>query len=1066
MSLKLIMHEKIKIVSRLLNHTFCFVTLIVLIFSFFTMEEAKGQSSSNQWVGTWSTALQLVEPGNNPPNPGLSNNTLRQIVRISLGGDSLRMRLSNEYSSSAVTLKEVHIAVSKGGGTIDPNTDLVLYFNGNTEITMEPDSAITSDPFSFTLEARTDIAITIYFGDTSFDVTGHPGSRTTSYLLTGNEITKVDFSNAVKTDHWYIINTIDVKAPDPAAAIVVLGNSITDGRGSGTNKQNRWPDELARRLQENYGTEHVAVLNQGIGGNCVLKACLGPSAKNRFKSDVLDQNGVKWLVIFEGVNDIGGAWGAEGSAQVAKDLIAAYDDMIDEAHENGILVYGATLLPFGESSYYSTDHESARETVNEWIRNSGRFDAVIDLDEALRDPNNILKLLPEADDGDHLHPSETGHRMIAEAVNLNLFTGNSFGEDVPLVYNVENTGADCSIPVLPYIGSLLFIEPLTDPFEFSDGSKRSTRFEDWGCRRAEIKAEIEHYEIGEKPKRPEDITASYAGGILTVNVTVNGNTLVLTSEVVLPSGSGPFPAVIGMGFGSTGSLPSSIFTSRNIAQIPFNFGQVMAHSQNRGSEPINKLYPELTYMGAYSAWSWGVSRLIDGLELVSEDLNIDLERLAVTGCSFAGKMALFAGAFDERIALTIAQESGGGGAAAWRVSQTLGAVETLGATSHVWFMESMFQFSGNNVSKLPFDHHELMAMIAPRALLVLGNPDYVWLADESGYVSCKAAHEVWKAFGVPDRFGFSIVAGHNHCSLPASQYPEVEAYVEKFLLGNTTKNTNVQISPYDGVDYSRWTEWWGTGNPIFPDSPNGESQVIYFEPECATIGENWDIIADARTSGGSYVSVRPDIESVTSAPTNSEDHIVITFTAEKDTTYYLFGLMNNSTADDDSYWIKMDNGIFAMANGLGTSGWQWGRINNYLLKAGEHTLTIAYRENGAKLDKICISDFIDPPEGLGDKAENDCITGVDEVEGIGSYQLNQNFPNPSTEIKYNLPELSFVSLKIYDVLGREVAELVNEEKSAGTYSVVWDASKFASGSYVYTVKAGEFSQSKKMSLIK
>jgi len=266
-------------------------------------------------------------------------------------------------------------------------------------------------------------------------------------------------------------------------------------------------------------------------------------------------------------------------------------------------------------------------------------------------------------------------------------------------------------------------------------------------------------------------------------------------------------------------LPAEIFASRGIAQIPFNFTQVMAHNQKRGNEPINKLYPELVSMGAYSAWSWGVSRLIDGLELVSKELPIDLKHLAITGCSFAGKMALFAAAFDERIALTIAQESGGGGAAAWRVSQSLPVkVETLGATSHVWFMESMFQFADKNVSRLPFDHHELMAMIAPRALLVLGNPDFVWLADESGYVSCRAAHEVWKTFGIPDRFGFSIVAGHGHCQLPKSQYPEVEAFVEKFLLGNTSANTNVTISPYPQVDYSRWFGWWGTGKPVFTNN--------------------------------------------------------------------------------------------------------------------------------------------------------------------------------------------------------------------------------------------------------
>ncbi|HOU18335.1 MAG TPA: SGNH/GDSL hydrolase family protein, partial [Candidatus Marinimicrobia bacterium] len=207
-----------------------------------------------KWVGTWSTAPQLVETNNNPPSPGLSNNTLRQIVRVSIGGDTLRLRFSNEFSTKPVTMNSVHIAISTGGGTIDTATDKSLFFNGSPNVTMEAGKAVTSDPFQFTLPPRADIAITIYFGATSPDVTGHPGSRTTSYLLTGNAVTRADCAGAVTTDHWYVINTIDVKAPDSAAAVVILGNSITDGRGSGTNKQNRWPDELARRFQENPAT--------------------------------------------------------------------------------------------------------------------------------------------------------------------------------------------------------------------------------------------------------------------------------------------------------------------------------------------------------------------------------------------------------------------------------------------------------------------------------------------------------------------------------------------------------------------------------------------------------------------------------------------------------------------------------------------------------------------------------------------------------------------------------------------------------------------------------------------
>ena len=427
MSYKFTMHQLfVNRLSRYLKYLFSGLPILIIVlfsFSYFSLcfaEPAKKSTASEKWVGTWSTAPQLVETNNNPPQPGLSNNTLRQIVHVSIGGDSLRMRFSNEFSASPVTMKEVHIAVSKGGSVIDTATDKVLYFNGNLAVTMDPRTAVMSDPFQFSLEPLSDVTITIYFGSTSPSVTGHPGSRTTSYILTGNEVLKENFSGAVTTDHWYVINTIDVKATDSTHAVAILGNSITDGRGSGTNKQDRWPDELALRLQENPATQHVAVLNEGIGGNAVLSGGLGPTALNRFQRDVIDQNGVKWLIILEGINDIGGSFGTG----IAQNLINAYGQMIDIAHSNGIFVYGATLLPFGGSSYYSTNHETSRETVNEWIRNSGSFDAVIDLDKALRDPADTLRYLTEADDGDHLHPSETGHRLMAEAVDLNLFVGN------------------------------------------------------------------------------------------------------------------------------------------------------------------------------------------------------------------------------------------------------------------------------------------------------------------------------------------------------------------------------------------------------------------------------------------------------------------------------------------------------------------------------------------------------------------------------------------------------------------------------------------------------------------
>lgn len=381
-------------------------------------------------------------------------------------------------------------------------------------------------------------------------------------------------------------------------------------------------------------------------------------------------------------------------------------------------------------------------------------------------------------------------------------------QPLPLVYTVENSSQDFPAIELPVLEQLPEVTTLPDPFAWADGSGRSTAFKDWKRRRSEIIQQLQHYELGPKPVVSKDsIEATMDGDTLVVTVHEKGETLTLRAAISYPEGEGPFPAIIGVGF-PTGSLPRTIFQSRGVAGIAFNFMQVMSHTQKRGEEPINRLYPEHVAMGAYSAWPWGVSRLIDGLEIVGSASRIDLSHIGITGCSFAGKMALFAGAFDERIALTIAQEPGGGGINAWRVSETLGNVETLGRTNFAWFLESMSQFAKENVNRLPMDHHELAALIAPRALLVLGNPDYEWLAEESNYVSCQAARKVWETFGIEDRMGFSIVADHMHCMLPESQYPEVEAFVDKFLLGKQEVDTHVtKADMFKEVDYLKWMPW-------------------------------------------------------------------------------------------------------------------------------------------------------------------------------------------------------------------------------------------------------------------
>lgn len=381
-----------------------------------------GKHKTKQWVGTWSTAPQLVEPNNMPPAPGLSNNTLRQVVCVSIGGKKLRLKFSNEFSKSSVTLKMVQIAVSKGGSAIDESTTKALTFGGKPETTMQPREDIISDPVSFDLKPRTELAITIYFGETSPTVTGHPGSRTTSYLLAGNQTTSgADFTNAIKTDHWYMIDGIDVESAKPAAAVAVIGDSITDGRGSGTNKQDRWPDILAIALMNNHAAKPVGVLNLGIGGNCVLRGGLGPTALNRFDHDILKQNGVRWLVIFEGVNDLGSTRDSAAAIQVAQNLIAAYQKMIDEAHAKGMKVYGGTITPIKKSFYYKDYRETARNIINEWIRSNGHFDAVIDFDKAVRDPNDPSTMMSALQSGDYLHPNELGYQKMGEAVDLSLF---------------------------------------------------------------------------------------------------------------------------------------------------------------------------------------------------------------------------------------------------------------------------------------------------------------------------------------------------------------------------------------------------------------------------------------------------------------------------------------------------------------------------------------------------------------------------------------------------------------------------------------------------------------------
>lgn len=379
----------------------------------------RGASPSAQWVATWQAAPQLTEQRNMPPVP-LAGHTIRQNVRLTLGGSRLRVRFSNEFGDGPLAIGAARIDRGGKRDTIQDGSHTAITFRGQPSVTIPAGEAVISDAVDLSTQPLSDFAISLFLPDVPHGLTGHPGSRTTSFIVDGDHTRDGAFATPAATEHWYVISRIDVERP-ASAAVVVLGNSIADGRGSGTDKNDRWPDNLARRLRDNAATKDVAVLNAGIGGNTVLRGGLGPTALSRFTRDVLVQPSARWLLLSEGVNDIGGARGPDSSAAVARELIDAFQQMIDRAHGRGFKVYGATILPFNGSQYGSPDHEAARTKVNRWIRESHAFDAVVDFDAVMHDANDPTRLRSDVDSGDHLHPNEHGYQVMANAIDLSLF---------------------------------------------------------------------------------------------------------------------------------------------------------------------------------------------------------------------------------------------------------------------------------------------------------------------------------------------------------------------------------------------------------------------------------------------------------------------------------------------------------------------------------------------------------------------------------------------------------------------------------------------------------------------
>ena len=646
------------------------LTIALLIFGLFSFSNAE----STKWVGTWSCAPYAAAE-NTPPSPYLAHNTLRQIIRVSIGGDTLRVKFSNGTSSTPVTMNSVNIAASieVGGSAIDISTLKQLKFNGDTSVTINAYSTVTSDPLAFPLTPGMHLAITIYYGQisNSSDMTFHYGSRTDSYILEGDQTTSASFDGATTVERWYTINTIDVLAPDSSATVAVFGNSITDGYGLHGGLKNKWTDIFSQRLLDNPSTSHVGVVNLGIGATTLTS-----SGVSRFQQDVLDQSGLRWTIIFYGVNDIGGNISA-------KDIISAYKNLVAQAHAQNIRVYGATITPFNGHYYYSDAREGVRAEVNEWIRAPGNVDACIDFDKAIRNPADTTSLLEEYSN-DWLHPNADGYKLLGESVDLNLFLG---------------------------------------------------------------------------------------------------------------------------------------------------------------------------------------------------------------------------------------------------------------------------------------------------------------------------------------------------------------------------------------------------GDTVFPQPDTSNLKAYYYEPECGTVGESWDIIDNGQCSNGKYVTVKAGTQSLEQAPAGDESNIVIPFAVDTTDKYDLYARVNCPTYDDDSFWIKMDDGEYELNNGLVTSGWGWVNLGEYLLTEGEHNLTIGYREDGALLDKIAISNKLYAPAGMGDEAENLCIgTGFKDIEITpGQYRLGQNYPNPfnpNTTIEYNIAKSGRVKIELFDISGKKILDIVDEIEKAGNKKINVNLGHLASGIYFYTLTFNNLKATKKMLMVR
>ena len=395
---------------------------------------AAAQTPEPHWVASWGAAQQIPEPQNSLPAAEMTDATLREIVNLSIGGPAVRVRFSNAFGTEPLVIDAAHIAraIKPGTSRIDPASDTPLTFGGAASVTIPAGADYDSDPVAFPAAPGGDIAVSFHLPQAPAQQTGHPGSRSTTFVVHGDYVGDTQFAGAQTVDHWYQLSGISVAAPADASTIVTLGDSITDGHASTTNGNDRWPDVLAARLRSDPATADIGVVNAGIGGGRVLLDGLGPNMVARFGRDVLDRPGVKAVIVLEGVNDLGTLTREHPVSQAVLDdqrhqIISAYQQVIERAHAHGIRVYGATIMPFTGSDYYhpSAMVEADRRQINDWIRAPGHFDGVIDFARVTQDPQHPDRLAPSDDSGDHLHPGPAGYAAMGAAIPLSLFGGNA-----------------------------------------------------------------------------------------------------------------------------------------------------------------------------------------------------------------------------------------------------------------------------------------------------------------------------------------------------------------------------------------------------------------------------------------------------------------------------------------------------------------------------------------------------------------------------------------------------------------------------------------------------------------